>query len=69
VNIPYPDLASDGYGVPTFNITGGAPGTAGVVPNLAANNASAALGTDSYVVTVTYPRLPSFWAQVMFQTE
>ncbi len=40
-----------------------------MTPNLTAGDATAALGSDSYVVTVTHPRLPSFWAQIMFQTE
>lgn len=69
VNIPYPDLAADGYGIPTYSITGGNPGPGGLTPNLAGGSAAAALASDSYVVTVTYPRLPSFWAQIMFQTE
>ena len=69
VTIPYLNLAADGYGAPTYSITGGNPGTGGLTPNLTAGDATAALGSDSYVVTVTYPRLPSFWAQIMFQTE
>ena len=69
VNIPYPDLSTEGYNTPTYSISGGTPGAAGVVPNPAGNTATADLATDSYVVTVTYPRIPSFWSQVMFQTE
>ena len=69
ITIPYPNLNADGYGTPTFSISGGTPGTAGVVPDLPNNVAAADLGSDSYVVTVTYPRLPGFWAQIMFQTE
>ena len=69
VNIPYPDLSTEGYDTPTYSISGGTPGAAGVAPNLAGNTATADLATDPYVVTVTYPRIPSFWSQVMFQTE
>ena len=69
VNIPYPDLSTEGYGTPTYSISGGTPGAAGVVPNPTGNTATADLATDPYVVTVTYPRIPSFWSQVMFQTE
>ena len=69
VTVPYPSLNDIGYGTPTYLISGGTPGASGIAVNLPAGTATAAIGTDSYVLTVTYPRLPSFWAQLMFQTE